>query len=91
VDSVIRYGGEEFLVVLPDTDEQGARSFAERLRQQVAGTPVQHEGERFAMQVSLGVAVAREDEAHYEHWVSRADRALYRAKQGGRNRTELAA
>ena len=91
MDFAARYGGEEFLVVLPDTDEQGAHSFAERLRLQVAATPVQHEGESFAMQISLGVAVVREDEAHYEPWVSRADRALYRAKQGGRNRTELAA
>ena len=90
MDFAARYGGEEFLVVLPETGEQGAQAFAERLRQEVAAAPVMHEEACFHMQVSLGVAITRDDEANYERWFTRADRALYRAKQGGRNRTELA-
>ena len=89
VDFAARYGGEEFLIVLPDTDQQGAFAFAERLRVEVAASPVVHEEDSFNMQISLGVAIAREDEASHERWVSRADRALYRAKQGGRNRTAV--
>jgi len=91
MDFAARYGGEEFLVVLPDTGEQGAHAFAERLREQVAATPVVHEDACFHMHISLGVAVALADEANYERWFCRADRALYRAKQGGRNRTEVTA
>jgi len=91
MDFAARYGGEEFLVVLPETAEQGAHAFAERLREEVAAAPVVHEDACFHMRVSLGVAITHDDEASYERWFTRADRALYRAKQGGRNRTELAA
>jgi diguanylate cyclase len=91
MDFAARYGGEEFLIVLPETGELGAHAFAERLREEVAASPVQHEDARFHMHISLGVAVALDEEANYERWFTRADRALYRAKQGGRNRTELAA
>ncbi|WP_229262229.1 sensor domain-containing diguanylate cyclase [Duganella guangzhouensis] len=89
VDFAARYGGEEFLIVLPDTGEHGAYAFAERLRQQVAATPAQFGAQAIAMKISLGVAVVRDDDASYERWFSRADRALYCAKQGGRNRTSL--
>ncbi|WP_202414232.1 GGDEF domain-containing protein [Duganella flavida] len=89
VDFAARYGGEEFLIVLPDTSLRGAHAFAERLREEVAASLVKHEERSFQMQVSLGVATVHEDDASYERWISRADRALYRAKQGGRNRTEL--
>ncbi|WP_155468290.1 GGDEF domain-containing protein [Duganella radicis] len=89
VDFGARYGGEEFLIVLPETGLRGAHAFAERLRQEVASELVSHDGASFRIQVSLGVSVVRQDEASYERWFSRADQALYRAKQGGRNRTEL--
>jgi len=89
MDFAARYGGEEFMIVLPETGAQGAFAFAERLREQVAASAVLHEGARFHMQVSLGVAIASKEEASYERWLIRADRALYRAKQSGRNRTVL--
>ena len=89
MDFAARYGGEEFMIVLPETGAQGAFAFAERLREQVAASAVLHEGARFHMQVSLGVAIASKEEASYERWLIRADRALYCAKQSGRNRTVL--
>jgi len=89
VDLGARYGGEEFLIMLPETGMRGAHAFAERLRHEVAAAPVSHDGVDFQIRISLGVAVVRQDDASYERWFSRADQALYRAKQGGRNRTEL--
>lgn len=89
VDFGARYGGEEFLIVLPESGQRGAHAFAERLRQEVEEAVVRHEQLSFQMRVSIGVAIVRQDEASYERWFARADQALYRAKQGGRNRTEL--
>jgi diguanylate cyclase (GGDEF)-like protein len=85
VDVAARYGGEEFLIVLPETGREGAFVFAERLRERVAVADICHEGRVFRCQVSLGIAVSDKHEPSYEHWVRRADQALYRAKQGGRN------
>ena len=90
VDVAARYGGEEFLVVLPETGREGAFVFAERLRERVAGSEVRHDGRTFHFNISLGVAVSDPHEASYEQWVRRADQALYRAKQGGRNRAVVA-
>ncbi len=89
VDIGARYGGEEFLIVLPETGREGAFVFAERLRERVAACDVRHDKDTFRCNLSLGVAVSDPDEPSYEHWVRRADQALYRAKQGGRNRTVL--
>jgi len=85
VDVGARYGGEEFLIVLPETSREGAFVFAERLRERVAACDVRHDERTFRCNVSLGVAVSDPQEASYEHWVRRADQALCRAKQGGRN------
>lgn len=84
VDLVARYGGEEFAVVLPDTDRVGARMAAERLRQAVDGGPMS-----VAVTVSIGVATA---EAGWlqspDALLHAADRALYAAKQAGRNQVQ---
>ena len=81
-DYVFRYGGEEFLVLLPDTELLMARDAAERLRAAV---------EREAgITISLGVAVYQERMPDKETLVKAADAALYRAKEGGRNRVETA-
>jgi diguanylate cyclase len=85
VDVAARYGGEEFLIVLPETGREGAFVFAERLRERIAAADICHDGRVFRCQVSLGIAVSDRHEPSYEHWVRRADQALYRAKQGGRN------
>jgi diguanylate cyclase (GGDEF)-like protein len=86
-----RYGGEEFIAVLPHTDLDGAVALAERLRANVAATECAgHEGRRFAITVSVGVAQLgpKEDAPAL---VQAADAALYAAKSGGRNRVECAA
>ncbi len=88
VDLVARYGGEEFVIVLPDTDLEGGLVFAERLRQRVSEVDFSEAGDPLEITVSIGVAsVARgEDPISPESLVARADEALYRAKNEGRNR-----
>ena len=88
--SVGRYGGEEFLLVLPAGDIAGATEVAERLRAAVAafsfsvgtGVPLQ-------FTVSIGLAAAQAGDTAFDQVVQRADSALYRAKARGRNRVEL--
>jgi len=83
-DTVGRWGGEEFVVLLPDTDLAGALRAAENLRRRVEGLAIEA-GEGF-LTVSLGVAEYRPG-TDIEETVARADRALYRAKEEGRNRS----
>lgn len=90
IDVIGRYGGEEFLLVLPQADAQGALAFAERLRKRVAAMQVRHEADRFRLTISLGIAVIEPADASPEGWLERADQALYRAKHAGRNQTVLA-
>jgi diguanylate cyclase (GGDEF)-like protein/PAS domain S-box-containing protein len=89
IDMVMRWGGEEFLVVLPDTDATQATSTAERLRAAVAAMEVAPPGDpiiRFT--VSIGVALPTSDIP--SELLSRSDEALYAAKAGGRNQVVLA-
>jgi diguanylate cyclase len=82
-----RYGGDEFGVLLPGTSEDAARLIAERLRERVAATTLEAKhGVRVTL--SLGIAAYDPADANPEAWIARADRALYRAKEGGRNRSE---
>jgi diguanylate cyclase (GGDEF)-like protein len=86
-DTIGRYGGEEFLVVLPGCDSKGALSTGERLRQEVAREPVSLGDLEVDVTVSIGVAAMDEmPDANPSDLVDIADRALYRAKQTGRNR-----
>ncbi|WP_457595881.1 GGDEF domain-containing protein [Hydrogenimonas sp.] len=87
VDFVGRWGGEEFLVVLPKTDRKGATRFAEKLREVVAKSKFMYKGTRIPITVSGGVADRRSNTG-VEQMLKRADENLYRAKQGGRNRIE---
>lgn len=91
-DALGRYGGEEFLLVLPDTDAAGASVIAERCRQRLGEATVTAEnGETVRMTGSFGVASnARDPEIGLDALVRNADEALYRAKEGGRNRVEIA-
>jgi diguanylate cyclase len=88
-DLIVRYGGEEFLVILPDTDMQGARLVLDRLQDIVDKSPVIHEGRRITVGFSAGVAQFRDDD-NGATLVLRADRALQSAKRGGRSQVVLA-
>ena len=90
-DVVGRFGGEEFLLVLPATDLTGAWALAERIRRHVdeAVSVSTERGEAIRFNVSIGVAALGEEE-HFAQLLARADRALYAAKAGGRNRVEAA-
>lgn len=88
-DLVGRYGGEEFLVLLPGTSAQGAQHLAEQMREHVALTPCLWQGQALTVTLSIGVCTcACCTESDQGILIEAADRALYRAKQGGRNRVE---
>jgi two-component system cell cycle response regulator len=88
VDAVGRYGGEEFLVLLPETPHAEAMGTAERVRSQVGAHVFQGDGVPLQLTISVGVATALPDAAGTAAGVVReADRALYRAKAAGRDRT----
>jgi len=89
MDIACRYGGEVFAVLLPKCDLEGARNFAERVRQDIEGVPFLTGGEEVTITVSLGCAEFDKSEAVNE-LVDRADRALYCAKRNGHNRVEVA-
>jgi diguanylate cyclase (GGDEF)-like protein len=84
-----RYGGEEFGVVLTDTDAEHATIFCERLRKRIEAEAVTHEANEIAYTISLGVAGLSEEVADYAAWLERADQALYQSKRGGRNRVSV--
>jgi len=87
IDVLARFGGEEFVAVLPETDAEGAVAAAEKIRKLVAGTPLEHEGATIAITVSIGVTACPTDGREPERLLATADSALYRAKHAGRNRT----
>jgi diguanylate cyclase (GGDEF)-like protein len=84
-----RYGGEEFGVVLSDTDKAGARFFAERLRKAVEGQEVLHDGRSIRFTISLGVADLSQPSTNHADLITWADHALYASKNTGRNRVTV--
>lgn len=95
VDSVIRYGGEEFMLILPETDLQGGIAMAERLRAALAGGPVCRMGKHDIMITgSFGVGAVNFSAANAgaspQALIAHVDELLYRAKQAGRDRIEFA-
>ncbi|MDT8878889.1 GGDEF domain-containing protein [Halomonas saccharevitans] len=85
LDTVARMGGEEFAVLLPDTDGQDARQLAERVREATRAMPLPTEAGDYRLTVSIGVTEARQGDS-FEHLYTRADRRLYAAKEAGRDR-----
>ena len=88
IDLACRYGGEEFVVVMPDTDIAMATAVAERLRRRIAAEPfaINQNTRTVKMTISIGIAAMRSSEDTPAEIVKRADQALYRAKREGRNR-----
>ncbi len=88
-DVKCRYGGEEFLAVLPETPVEGAKRVADTLRREIAGMSITWEEERLRVTASFGVTVALPSEVDAEAVIGRADAALYAAKSQGRNCVRL--
>ena len=86
VDILGRLGGEEFAILIPTIDEQGAAIVAERLRQEVSRLRVDVDGREVAFTISVGHATMGGPINRTHKLLKAADEALYRAKQGGRNR-----
>ncbi|HYC03882.1 MAG TPA: GGDEF domain-containing protein [Azospirillaceae bacterium] len=90
-DLMARAGGEEFIVLLPETGRDEALAVAERIRASVEQMRIPHEGATVAFTVSIGVATLGDDAHSWEPLLAAADTALYLAKSNGRNRVEVAA
>jgi diguanylate cyclase (GGDEF)-like protein len=85
-----RWGGEEFLVVLPESTIERASSAAESLRQRISGTTVRDGDHTVRVTTSIGITIARPGETDIPRLLGRADTALYQAKSEGRNRVMVA-
>jgi diguanylate cyclase (GGDEF)-like protein/PAS domain S-box-containing protein len=88
-DIVCRYGGEEFLIILPASDLEGASIAAEKVRQSIETYEFVFEGIKIPVTMSLGVAQLMVGKEIGKDTIKRADEALYGSKQGGRNRVSL--
>jgi diguanylate cyclase (GGDEF)-like protein len=84
-DVSARYGGDEFIVLLPETPLKGALDVADRIRRKIADTPVILHGSRIESSVSIGVAGFPADGRNLDTILALADRAMYQAKQKGKN------
>ena len=89
-DVVGRFGGEEFIILLPHTRATDAKIVAERIRKTMLETEIYWEGQRLDIRLSLGVAEAGLHADDYDELITAADEALYAAKEGGRNQTVIA-
>lgn len=90
-DLKCRWGGEEFLVLLPETPLHGARRVADTLRRELAERPIPWAGEGLTVTASFGLAQTLPGEVNVQAVIARADQALYRAKDDGRNCVRIAA
>jgi two-component system cell cycle response regulator len=88
IDLACRYGGEEFVVVMPDTDLGVATLVAERIRRRIAGEPfpIEKGARSIEVTISVGIAARMGPQDNAPQMLKRADEALYRAKRDGRNR-----
>ena len=91
-DIVCRYGGEEFIVILPGTDELGAIAVAEATRQEIAKLELNWVGRAITLTASLGISSLIPNNSQHKNrqfMINQADQALYQAKNNGRNRVVL--
>jgi len=85
VDTVARSGGEEFIVLLPETPSDAALALGERLRERIESAPIEHDGKNLFVTASLGVSTMSPHDPDIDAVLARADFALYQAKSRGRN------
>jgi diguanylate cyclase (GGDEF)-like protein len=86
-DVKCRYGGDEFILILPDTPFEGAEHVASTISRAIAAQRIEHDGPApLTVTVSIGIAMAKLEDADSQAVIDRADRALYDAKRSGRNR-----
>ena len=90
-DVLARYGGDEFIVLLPHTESPGALEVAERIRRAIEATPLEISGNKVPITVSVGVASYPEHGSELPTIMSGADQALYKSKKEGRNRVSVCA
>lgn len=90
-DVLGRIGGEEFVLLLPDTPQGNAQHVAERMRKYLAETPIDINDKTLWITASFGVATLQENDTSLERMLERADEAMYAAKHGGRNQVQTAA
>lgn len=84
-DTIARWGGDEFMIMMPETDHCHASVIAERIRQKTFN---RFHGRDFDVTLSIGITVSREEDKNLDDIYARADKALYKAKANGKNRTE---
>ncbi len=85
-DSLARFGGEEFVCLLPHTAREGALMVAQRIREAISTAEFQHDGRHIRVTVSIGGVASETSETGLERMTSKADALLYQAKQKGRDR-----
>jgi two-component system cell cycle response regulator len=89
-DLIIRYGGEEFLILLPNTDLEQTLKVAEKIRKNIENTEITiPTGEKIKVTASLGVSVVYPEDKNIFEAIKRVDEKLHRAKQKGKNRVEV--
>ena len=88
VDRVARWGGEEFIMLLPETDTEGAAVLAEKLRDAIASNLFEFDDQRLSITMTFGIAAFRKGES-LDTCIARADTALYHGKEGGRNKVMI--
>ncbi|QOR37713.1 diguanylate cyclase [Billgrantia diversa] len=88
-DVIGRFGGEEFIVALPDTGPDNAQTVAERLKKKVAELPLKEEMSEMRLSVTIGIALASTEDADLDSLITRADHSLYVGKRDGRNRVVM--
>jgi diguanylate cyclase (GGDEF)-like protein len=84
-----RYGGEEFGLLLIETNSKNSMIVAERLREKIEQTTVTHEGVEIKFTISLGIAEFDPEQSNHSQWLERADKALYVSKESGRNSSTI--
>jgi diguanylate cyclase len=85
-DMLARYGGEEFVVIMPETDSTGAKEAAEKIRQTIEKIEFVYKNEKVKVTVSIGVTQSKKGDTKHQQIFERADIAVYKAKEEGRNK-----